>query len=242
MGLSQRTRLLILDAVMRRPGIGIAELVREIGLHRNTLREHAHVLEDAGLIASTDEVTGRRGRPRALYFLVEAGAPSPVVERRVRAAQERGDLYRRVYPSVPTALDPEALRQVDVLYAHLVELGLEPLLEEPTLTLDLQPCPLGGLVPETRGVACRVHRRLVELVLAQAGGPLELAALTPFTSTHSCRLRLRRRCEAADPPAAGGEGPDAAILGDGARPGERVLDRDGGDEALLGYGDPRQRG
>ncbi len=51
--LEQRTRKHIYEEIHRTPGIDLSELVENAAVSRSTVRYHANVLEDAGLIEST---------------------------------------------------------------------------------------------------------------------------------------------------------------------------------------------
>ena len=54
-GLAQASRLEVAYLVMERPGISLAELSEETGLHANTLRDHVRVLIAEGIIRSETE-------------------------------------------------------------------------------------------------------------------------------------------------------------------------------------------
>ena len=71
-GLAQASRLEVAYLVMERPGISLAELSEETGLHANTLRDHVRVLIAEGIIRSETERRPTRGRPPAVYFPVRA--------------------------------------------------------------------------------------------------------------------------------------------------------------------------
>lgn len=172
-GLAQATRLKVLDAVIARPGVGVAELADLTGLHQNTLREHVRVLETTGLLRSRSEHRGSRGRPRTVLTAVRGDEPDEAADRRVLEAMRHGDLHRRLLPGgheVGSAADAAALHQIDALYWHLDGLGLQPELDEAELTAHLVPCPFDSLVAGTREAACRVHETLIRDVLVRAEG------------------------------------------------------------------------
>ncbi|WP_396655820.1 winged helix-turn-helix transcriptional regulator [Microbacterium aurum] len=52
---------------MEQPGLSLADLSAQTGLHANTLRDHVRVLTEEGLIRSEVEHRATRGRPRALF-------------------------------------------------------------------------------------------------------------------------------------------------------------------------------
>lgn len=71
-GLAQPSRLQVVALVMEQPGLSLADLSAQTGLHANTLRDHVRVLTEEGLIRSEVEHRATRGRPRALFYPVDA--------------------------------------------------------------------------------------------------------------------------------------------------------------------------
>lgn len=189
-GLAQASRLRILDALLDAPGIGLAELSTATGLHTNTLREHVRVLQDEGHVRAEIEHTGRRGRPRLRFWLIAPSEPNEVAERRLREAVRHGDLMRALLPTAETDLPVAAIHQLDALYHHLNEVGLQPEMDEEALTVELAPCRFHSLLNENAAVACRVHEELLHSLLARAGGPLVIDRVLPFVTPHSCRVHL----------------------------------------------------
>ena len=90
-------------------------------------------------------------------------------------------------------LDEDAMHQLDALYEHLDELGLEPDLDEKNLEVALSPCRFHTLVAEHGYAVCRVHEGLIRDVLNRAEGPLEVDRLLPLVTDHQCELLLRLR-------------------------------------------------
>lgn len=194
-GLAQASRLQVAALVMDQPGISLADLSEHTGLHANTLRDHVRVLSDEGIIRSEIEHRATRGRPRALYYPVESSADNPEAQRRIDAAKRHGDLLRRVVPDMtaPPELDEEGVHQLDALYEHLDEVGLDPRQEETGLEFALRPCAFHSLVADHREMLCRVHEGLIRDVLDRSGGPVEIDRLLPLVTEHRCELMLRLR-------------------------------------------------
>ncbi len=189
----------MLDIILDRPLIGFADLSEATGLHENTLRDHLRVLEAEGFIRSEHEHTGGRGRPRSLFSAVRGEDPHDDAERRIAEAKRQGDLLRRVMPSATASeLSDDALHQIDALYQHLDDVGLEPEVDEGEMLVELNPCPFDTLVEDNREVACRVHAELIRGVLHRAGGPVELERLLPYTTPHSCHVHLAMRPQPPD--------------------------------------------
>ena len=191
--MASESRLRALDAILDAPGISLVELSEATDLHVNTLRDHVRVLEAHGLIVSEVEHRATRGRPRTVYSAVVDARRSKVAQARIDAARAHGDLLRRIAPSdVPDGLDVSAQHQVDVLYEHLDDAGLEPVVDEGSLSFEMAPCRYHDMIDEDRALVCGVHARLVQDVLAQTDGPLQVRRLLPFVTAHRCRLELTR--------------------------------------------------
>lgn len=194
-GLTQISRVRLLHAVQRVPGRRLQELADAAGIHINTARDHLRVLEDEGLIVSAPEATGTRGRPPTVYTPVTAVSENPAARKRAEQAQDLGDKLRKFAPDLAKHGDlcGEALHQIDTLYSHLEDVGLEPDLDEDALTIDLEPCPFASMIESERNVVCSVHATLVQHHLAQVPGPLRLGKLSPFITSNVCQIALRHK-------------------------------------------------
>lgn len=208
-GLTQRSRVLLLHAIQRVPGRRLQELAEETGLPVNTARDHLRVLENEGLIVSAPVETGRRGRPPLGYAPVRAEESTPEARRRLQAAHERGAALRELDPALDHtgSLGDAAVHQLDALYEHLEDAGLEPEVDERQLTVGLMPCLYEDHIESEQPVVCSVHARLVQSQLEQAGGPLELRQLHPFVGRERCLLVLGRRGEDSSGARPGGVDP-----------------------------------
>ncbi|KUF06211.1 helix-turn-helix domain-containing protein [Leucobacter sp. G161] len=202
-GLTRVSRLRLLHAVHQQPGRRLAELADEVGLHLNTAREHLWVLEDEGLVTSLTLVTGVRGRPPVVFHPVEDAETNPAAERRIVEATERGEIHRRLSPELDytAELGEAATRQIDVLYEHLDDIGLEPKVDDARLTIDLAPCRYGFAIETERALVCSVHIRLLQQQLQQVPGPLALRRVQPFVTPTRCTvtLAMAEATDEADP-------------------------------------------
>ncbi|ALJ22225.1 winged helix-turn-helix transcriptional regulator [Microbacterium sp. No. 7] len=190
-GLAHASRFRILRAVRDNPGIGLAEISESTGLHPNTLRDHTRVLIDGGFLRGEVEHRPSRGRPRTIYFPIDADTEHEEVQRRIDEAKRHGDLLRRIADIDTGSLDPDALHQLDAVYEHLDEVGLNPDMQESELRVQLHPCRFHGLIAEHRDTVCRVHEGLIREVLHRAGGPVEVDRLDALVTPHQCQLHLR---------------------------------------------------
>lgn len=213
-GLTEMSRLRLLHAVQRHPGRLLKDLASDAGIHINTARDHMRVLEEEGLVSSAPVETGRRGRPPVVYWPVRDAEESEEASRRVQDATTRGDLLRRVQPDLSGTLDPVGLHQLDTLYEHLDDVGLEPEVNHKTLTVGLKPCRYEPLIEEERPVVCAVHAKLVRDQLQHIDGPLELRRLHPYIGPERCEIVLGVSGEATRASRSGGvssEAPDAEL-------------------------------
>ena len=191
-GLTQVSRLRLLRAVQREPGRLLQDLAVEAGVHINTARDHLRVLEEEGLIVSAPVDTGRRGRPPLGYSPVRSAETSPQAQRRAQEARTRGQRLRAIVPDLdPTDdLGEDATHQLDALYEHLDDAGLQPEVDEDRLTVGLLPCLYRDLIDEDQPLVCSVHAKLVRHQLEQVPGPLELKRMHPFVEQDRCLLVL----------------------------------------------------
>lgn len=191
-GLTQPGRLRLLRAIQRQSGQRVQELAAELDMPLNTARDHLRVLEDEGLIRGERVSTGTRGRPPIVYFSVREPGSNVAAQYRAVGARKRGDLLRATTPT-PGSSDRAAQTQLDVLYEHLDDAGLQPEVDEGELTFALAPCNYHDAIERDQPLVCSVHARLVGDVLRQVDGPLALKRLDPFVTPHSCVLQLTRK-------------------------------------------------
>lgn len=191
-GLTQPRRLQLLHTIQEMPGRSAGELAEQCGIPLNTVRDHVRVLLDEGLIRSENLTLGRRGRPPLVFHPVHDAASSTVASARVEGAISRGRMLRAMSREPPLGLEADALRQVDVLYEHLDDVGLNPVVDEKALRFDLTPCRYHDLLDADQELVCGVHAQLVRDVLRHGDGPLEVESLEPFVTRHMCRLYLTR--------------------------------------------------
>lgn len=198
-GLAQASRILLLAEVQSTPGLLLRELAERTGLHENTARDHLVVLENEGLVTRSAVHTGTRGRPPATYHPVSEPGANPEADDRVYRARMHGDLLRRISPDAARSdLDDDALHQLDTLYEHLDDVGLQPEVDDGKLEIELVPCPYHALVEREPQLVCRVHSQLIRDLLAQVPGPLSLTVLQPYASPQRCRVYLEAAAEPAD--------------------------------------------
>lgn len=192
-GLADPSRIRLLGVVQETPGSTVKMLAEATGLHVNTVREHLQVLVAEGLVAAEPVATGTRGRPPTAYRAVDDIRLNAVAQRRVERAREHGDILRRLDPAAkrPETLSDDDVHQLDALYEHLDDAGLEPTLDEESLTVDIAPCPYYPLGAVPQEFVCSVHSRILQDTLAQVPGSLELESLRPYVTSEVCLVVLQ---------------------------------------------------
>lgn len=162
----------------------------------NTARDHLRVLVHEGLVHEERLHGGSRGRPPIAYHPVREADSNPAARRRVDGARHRGALLRAVMAAPPGHAaargDADADAQLDVLYEHLDDAGLSPVLDESALRFEMMPCRYRDMIAQDQATVCGMHARLVRDTLAQVDGPLEVERLEPFVTDDLCALLLRR--------------------------------------------------
>jgi predicted ArsR family transcriptional regulator len=192
----------LLRAIQQTPGRRVADLADECGMPPNTVRDHLRVLEREGLIRAETLPAESRGRPPVGFYPVGEPASSEVATERIVSAHHRGELLRATAGAPAGDVDGAALTQLDVLYEHLDDAGLEPVVDEAALTFEMAPCRYHDMIAEDQALVCSVHARLVSDILRQVDGPLALERLEPFVTAHTCRMLLTRKPTDAPPESA----------------------------------------
>ncbi|UTX52637.1 ArsR family transcriptional regulator [Leucobacter aridicollis] len=194
-GLTRVSRLRILHSVHRQPGRRLAEIASEVNLHLNTTREHLAVLEAEGLVHSLRLVTGVRGRPPVVFHPVTDAHENDAAHGRATAAAARGNLLRRLEPELDRSaeLGVEAMAQLDALYEHLEDIGLEPQPDDSQLRINVAPCRYAFAITTERALVCSVHIQLLKHQLQQVPGPVRLRSVKPFVTPTRCEIALEVR-------------------------------------------------
>ncbi len=200
-GLAQTSRVKLLHEVQHTPGQKLDELATAVGLHINTARDHLRVLEDEGLIVSRPITTGSRGRPPVVFETVREPGVNPQADLRVADSQAKGDLLRRIYPVLDKSeeIGVDAQHQLDTLYTHLEDVGLEPELDEDAMGLSMVPCAQFDVAEGASSEVCAVHARLIQDQLSQVPGPLRMTKLQPFVTPEQCRVTLKAQSDLLRP-------------------------------------------
>ena len=203
------SRAALLETLRGRPEpVGLADLVVETGLHRNTVREHMDALIDEGLVARHRAPAEGRGRPAWLYaatfgpqgtagneYAGLAAALATMLERTSEAPAEAGaeagfEWGRRL---AEEAGEPAgrtgaaARRQVVEIFERM---GFAPQSDRRSVEVLLTRCPLLEAAHESPTVVCSVHLGIVRGAMSAYGHDGSASELHPFSDPGACHLRL----------------------------------------------------
>ncbi|HVO34382.1 MAG TPA: helix-turn-helix domain-containing protein [Gemmatimonadales bacterium] len=196
------TRRRLLETLKRRGTVTLHEVSAELGLSRETLREHVQALAAEGLVARAGTRRHGPGRPEVLYGVTpRADALFPQRESQVLADLAAQLLARGHGEELKRFFAQRAARRLRAGRARLSGLRGRRRLEEVARilseegymaevvdgTLRLAHCPLMGVVAVTR-LPCRAELGMVEALL---GRRLRRIDYLPEGGS-SCSYRTRR--------------------------------------------------
>lgn len=200
------SRRRLLDALKRRGAGTLLEAAADVGLSRETVREHLNALSAEGLVERAGARRGRPGRPEVLYRLTERAAPlfpqrdgEVLAELAAFLLAEGGEaaLKRFFTERAEARLEASRARLAELKGRKRLEAVAQILSEEGYMaevagnSLRLCHCPIRHVVSATR-LPCRAELALVEELLGRA---LTREDYLPEGGT-SCSYRLgsvRRR-------------------------------------------------
>jgi predicted ArsR family transcriptional regulator len=209
--------------------LGVEDVARTSGLHRNTARFHLDALVDAGLAIRGPRPRTAPGRPSIGYQAADSDGRQ-AGERRYRllaemltslvagmlpepaaAAQEAGrewGSYLAVQP--PPYQRPDAAQALRELAAILTGMGFAPEItaEGTQRRMLLRDCPFREVAQRHQEVVCSLHLGLMQGALARMRAPVTADRLEPFARPGECVTHL------AVP---GGPGPRGQAGGRGQR-------------------------
>jgi DeoR family suf operon transcriptional repressor len=171
----------LLESLKRRGGATLRELAAELGLSRETLREHLNALAADGLVVRAGTRRGRPGRPEIVYGLTGRAEPFfPQRDGEVLAELASYLLARGDEAGLRRFFEQRAEGRLGAARARLAGLRGRTRLEEVARilseegymaevvggTLRLAHCPLRSVVSVTR-LPCRAELGLVQSLLGR---------------------------------------------------------------------------
>lgn len=197
------SRRRLLDALKRLGSATLREAAADLGISRETAREHLNALGADGLVERAGARRGRPGRPEILYRLTSAAeALFPTRDAEVLAELTAWLLARGSDAELRRFFDQRAAGRLGAARERLAGLRGRRRLEEVARILSdegymagveggslrLAHCPLRSVVAVTR-LPCRAELALVEALL---GRKLERTDYLP-DGGESCSYRVERR-------------------------------------------------
>ncbi|MFJ4220244.1 helix-turn-helix domain-containing protein [Curtobacterium luteum] len=189
----QRARLLV-DLLEHGPS-SIEALAHRAGAHQNTVREHLGRLHDAGFVVRSVVGSGRPGRPRVAYRLVDATVDGPLVdERQAASAIAVAEAFDRTSTRRGAPDGPWWAAERALVVDHLERHGFEPVEDAVEVVVR---CPLTDSWPRVGPAVCAAHVQVLDGVVASVpedrGAPVPPRIVyRPHTEPGVCRLRLSR--------------------------------------------------
>lgn len=197
-------RLRVLGYVREHAPVRTLDAATDLGLHRNTVREHLDALVDVNLVERGTGPAAGRGRPAALYWPTAADPGLLARDYAGLATALAGHLAR-------TSADPERdARAAGVEWGRelaeetgrvngdrrqavldvLARLGFAPD-DGAERGVALRRCPLLEAARRYPAVVCQVHLGIVEGLLQSMDAPTGPGLdLIPFAEPGACRLFL----------------------------------------------------
>ena len=208
MALAAPSRRRLLDTLLAaRAPMGVTSLASAVGLHVTTARGHLAVLERAGLVHRTQDMSRVPGRPRQLYELADE-SPNHEGYRQLATflasvltadadtgrdrAEEAGRRWARA--QLPDA-EPLSFENGTGRIVELFDvLGFEPRAAdgEQHRRIELRGCPFRDIARAYPGIVCTIHRGLLKESLARLGQASAAAAATlePFVGPELCVIAI----------------------------------------------------
>lgn len=205
-----RGRLLALLRAADRP-LTVDELASALDLHRNTVRFHMEALAEVGLVHEGRQLTGTKGRPRAVFSPTSSGTRSGERNFQLLASVLTDHLART---SADPAADAHAAgvawgQRLSVTArgaprkrtsrAQVIEaldaMGFEPRPTPATrpTRIQLHNCPFREVVDEQQTLVCAMHAGLIHGMTAHPDASPDGAPavrLEPFATPHLCVVHL----------------------------------------------------
>lgn len=190
-----------------REPVDAAALATQVGLHRNTVRDHLELLRQAGLATRTAEVRERPGRPKMLYaaaprqtrspgtegyrFLAEilASYMQAHLEEPASAAEQAGKAWGRYMVDQPEPFAvPDPVHVVEQIVTVLAELGFSPeeQKEDDRIVVRLHDCPFREVARTRTEIVCAVHLGILRGMAEELGGAVRVDGLHPFAEPSLC--------------------------------------------------------
>lgn len=202
------TRLKILELVEIQPvPTTLAAIVRNCGLHENTVRAHLEELTRDGYLQKTKAESEGRGRPAWLFSAVTPTETSPYASLASALAEVLHETSenptldavlagakwgKQLNYGLPTS-DQSTTSEQEVkerVLGVLDDIGFEPSSDAKTEEITLNRCPLIEAANKHPDIICNVHLGVIEGVAESLGFTSDGSVLLPFSAPGQCSLNL----------------------------------------------------
>lgn len=199
-------------AVLQEAGepLGVGDVAKQVRLHPNTARFHLDALVAAGVAERATEDREQPGRPRVLYAArpdtprtgqrsylllakILASYLAAETPRPREAAQRAGLAWGRYLAERPPPFRRlDADTATEQLVRALDDIGFAPeaVTAERERQVLLRNCPFRETVEEQAEVVCSIHLGLMQGLLADVDGPVDVIRLDPFVAPNLCVAHL----------------------------------------------------
>ncbi|MFV0634751.1 helix-turn-helix transcriptional regulator [Demequina sp.] len=186
--LASATRQRILSAMADAGGsASVSDLARAVRLHANTVRAHLELLEEVGLVRTSLDRSGRRGRPRQVFTLIrptggpKAGQTNDIYAELAKAllagfGRQAADAVARAATSAERVggrmggdVAADDASADDTVTACLAAAGVEIAWRVDGAAL-VKTCPLADVARLHPEVVCPIHARMLAAALEEGAG------------------------------------------------------------------------
>lgn len=203
-------------------GLTAADLAKRLGRHVTTIRFHIDQLLSGGLVTASD-MRGEVGRPRRHYaaskgpiaetsdeesFRLLAGLFSDAMADGITSAEDAGrhwvmnhaaDILNACASTDPASTSGAWLAKLGVIIDMLQAWGYTSSVRTceggRTAEMAFTYCPFRDLARRNQGVACSIHRGLVQGTLELLGEGDAQLKVVPFVEPELCTARITTKTE-----------------------------------------------
>lgn len=193
--LAAPTRAAMLELLRGSPEpLTAQQLATALAVHPSAVRQHAAVLEEAGLLRAEPLPPSGRGRPKLGYHVVDQQDAYRTLAALLAEAIREGRSAREVGHRHGSLVAPSPDGALETLRAETDRLGFFPQVRDRGQgrhDVVLHACPFAEVAADDPATVCALHQGLAEGIVERAGG-LEVESLHVADPLKGgCRLVVR---------------------------------------------------